>query len=197
MAANLVGSATFSTAPGFVLRNDMNKLNRSLIATVLLGSVATPTFAEQKQASELPAFESADYVALFDTKSKGAEVASLSNKEMKETEGSFRNYVINGWPGLTIFSEPRTANGQSETVFNETLPNGQSITVIKGQSANGQSISVQSSLSSSGNSSVSVSSRSSVTSSGGGVSANVVSQVGSSGTVYTYNYSSNGSHPSR
>lgn len=69
----------------------MNKLSKSLIATLLVGSVVTPVFAEQRQASESLAFEAADYDALFDSQSEVVEVAALSNKEMTETNGSFFN----------------------------------------------------------------------------------------------------------
>lgn len=69
----------------------MKKLNKGFIAALLAGSIVTPAFAEQKQALESPKFEAADYASLFDSEIAGVKVASLSDEEMKETEGAFFN----------------------------------------------------------------------------------------------------------
>lgn len=89
MAANIIVFSNISNSTQIYFRKNMNKLNKSLMATLLVGSVLTPVFAEQKQATETLAFEAVDYEALFESESKAVEVAALSTEEMKETEGSF------------------------------------------------------------------------------------------------------------
>ena len=69
----------------------MKKLNKGFIAALLMGSVLTPAFAEQKQAQDSATFEAADYASLFDSEIARVKVASLSDEEMKETEGAFFN----------------------------------------------------------------------------------------------------------
>ena len=54
----------------------MNKLSKSLIAILLVGSVVKPVFAEQKQVTETLAFEAVDYEALFASESNAVEVAA-------------------------------------------------------------------------------------------------------------------------
>lgn len=99
MAANLVGSATFLTAPEFISGKNMKKLNKGFIAVLVAGSIVTPAFAEQKQALESPTFEAADYASLFDSETARVEVASLSDEEMKNTEGAWFRYAIGGVVG--------------------------------------------------------------------------------------------------
>jgi len=88
LAANLVGSATFLTAPGFISGKNMKKLNKGFIAVLVAGSIVNPAFAEQDQADQMPVLDEADYSAVFDSMADAVEVASLSTEEMKETEGA-------------------------------------------------------------------------------------------------------------
>lgn len=94
----------------------MNKLSKSLIATLLVGSVVTPVFAEQKQATETLAFEAVDYEALFASESNAVEVAALSNQEMTETQGSFLNFVVGGGVGFATYAAQQTYYGEPITL---------------------------------------------------------------------------------
>ncbi|HLP80513.1 MAG TPA: hypothetical protein VK141_00805 [Nitrosomonas sp.] len=94
----------------------MNKLSKSLIATLLVGSVVTPVFAEQTHATEYQTFNTVDYDALFESESKTVEVAALSNQEMTETQGSFLNFVVGGGVGFATYAAQQTYYGEPITL---------------------------------------------------------------------------------
>lgn len=108
----------------------MNKLNKSLIAALLVGSAVTPVLADQKQATESLVFEAVDYDALFGSEAKTVEVAALSSEDMKNTEGAWFRYAIGGLVGgvssginygTSVQSKYRTTTGWALAIGSGTL----------------------------------------------------------------------------